>query len=80
MGCTFHSFSQILAHSALNSERITIFVLVTAQHENEAQSVSYSLWVYFGLFIRKKTSNTVTYIDIKPSVVQTIQAKVTSID
>ena len=31
--------------------------------------------MYFKLFIRKKTSDTVTYNDIKPSLVQTIQAK-----
>ena len=54
MGRTFYRFSQILAYSALNSEKITIFVLVLAQHENEAQSGNYSLWVYFKLFIRKK--------------------------
>ena len=54
MGRTFHSCSKILAYSALNSEKITIFGLVTAQHENEAQSGNYSLRVYFKLFIRKK--------------------------
>ena len=36
MGSTFHSFSQRLAYSALNSEKITIFVSFTDQHENEA--------------------------------------------
>ena len=64
MGRTFHSFSKILAYSASNSEKITIFGLVMAQHENEAQSGNYSFQVYFKLFIRKKTSDTVTYNDL----------------
>ena len=43
-----------LFRTTLNCEKINIFVSFTDQHENEAQSGNYSLWVYFKLFIRKK--------------------------
>ena len=42
-GRTFYSFSEALAYSALNSDKIPLFILSTAQHENEAQSGNHSL-------------------------------------